>query len=377
MAGDKPSELAELQMQVNASDLPQLGEEISGFAPVAAPESCRDHPLVAGKLFYALPPDLLDRVLRFIPEEKFDPQLFVLERAMTHVCSPPTIGFWNGRMLQSHRLAPLPPLTTMDLSGMEQLGWSKEFQLGLKANLAQADVKLRSAQSLLAGYLGWLLTEKTFLEEHDALLGRHADFIRGNGLPQMATVGRAMASSSLKQLGFGADDDRASDAFDQFEKFYVRWRLQGLDGPYAPNPLTPQLPVYHFPGLFGHMREGGQTFYLPDIYPVPSRDELRQLIEENLRPSHALPGHLTSWQGLVSADRSERNQIQRYARLYPLQHAVRILYARHGSALKRSKGQLQAALGEHFGVSADAIKDDMALIAERLGSGWEEAPRVI
>lgn len=376
MTINNPPDSSSSRDRSTACEGPPVGAEFPGWTRLTPPESYRDHPLVSDKLFYVLPEGLLDRVLQEIATASFDPELVDLERAMTGAARPPMIGFWGNRPLQSSWLAPSSLLAAMDLRGVERLGWSVT-QHSLEALLAQADAKLDAMRLPVTGYLGWLLTNRTFTREHDQLLLRHAKFIRRNGLPLMGAVRRSVSSDSLQELGCEEADGQTALIVDEFEAFYVRWRLQGLNGPYAPDPLTPQLPVLHVPALLGHLKEGGQTFYLPDIYPVPGRDELRQLIEDNLRHPSELPSHLSDWQTLVSANRSERNQIQRFARLFALQHAIRLLYARHREALRNAKGHLQAALGGHFGVSADAIKGDLALIAERLGSGWEETPRAL
>ena len=151
-----------------------------------------------------------------------------------------------------------------------------------------------------------------------------------------------------------------------FEEFFIRWRLEGMPAPFVPQPMGPYLPVVDLRPVLGHMRQGGTTFYIPDICTVPSRDKLRELLEEALRDRSG-PDHLAEWFGIVQSDNAAKNQIPRYARIFEVQHYLRALYARHPAALERKKSALIVAISGYLGVSDDTIERDLSFIADRLG----------
>ena len=154
-----------------------------------------------------------------------------------------------------------------------------------------------------------------------------------------------------------------------FEEFFIRWRLEGMPAPFVPQPMGVHLPVVDLRPVLGHMRQGGTTFYIPDICPIPSRDKLREILEEALRDRNA-PDYLAEWFEIVHSDNVAKNQIPRYARIFEVQHYLRALYARHAVALERKKSAIVLAISEDLKVSDDSIERDLSFIADRLGSEW-------
>ena len=119
----------------------------------------------------------------------------------------------------------------------------------------------------------------------------------------------------------------------------------------------------------GHMRHGGTTFYLPDILPIPSRDEFRNILEESLRRRTSAE-HLAEWTRIVRSGNPARNQIHRYSRIFEIQHYLRALHRRHSQALHRKKGALIVSLAAFLDVSDATIEQDLRYIARRLGRDW-------
>lgn len=363
-------------------ELMEDGISIPGIRAHLAPMNIREHTLIKDNLFFSLSSNLLTCILNVIPESKFSPDLLSLENIAAAV-SAPVIGYWNERPLSSEWLAP-SPLLQPELLDWDKLNWPDEFRQSLRENLPELGTALAAARRPAVGYLGWLLTNRTFIQEHDTLLMRHALFIRASGIPKMGTIGPAVPADVSAKLNLEAPSAGQSEVLEEFELFYIRWRLQDLHGPYVPNPLMMHLPVRHLPSVLGHMKEAGKAFYLPDIYPVPDRDELTALIDSQLRPpskavapsNEATPNHLAEWHEIVAATQVAKNQIDRYARIYRLQHYVRALYSRHSFSLRNAKTKLHAAFAAYFKVDADTIKADMALISTRLGSDWEREKRL-
>jgi hypothetical protein len=373
---------------------------------VQAPSEYQEHELVANRLFYTVPRKLIDLLSRAPHRSRLAPELLGLELAMTEAAGS-ACGYWDGRAIRSIWLNPPPPLQTIDVQGEDIPGWTVADKAAIAADAKLIDEKLMAQRTPAVGYLGWLLTNNTFLDEHDELCRRHEALLKNSGMLRMGTVGRT--SSFQQEQSQVSNEGNFAEEFDivatvqdnphvqgtppntdngqtnartftvfleEFTALYIRWRLQDCDGPYLPSPLTQQLPVQHLSAMLGHMKEGGRSFYFPDTLPIPSRDVLRALIEESLRHRSSSPVHLAEWQNLIDGSQTAKNQLSRYARLFPLQHYIRELHTRHGSFLRNSRIHLRDAFGEYFGLSSATIEADLAFIDKRLGRGWESQPRV-
>ena len=239
----------------------------------------------------------------------------------------------------------------------------------------------------LVAFAGWLLTNPDFLAEHRQLFQDHAAFIGRHGIPRLVTaasdyrtpaerrVAGAVPPFDPADLGASEQGPAGSEAAcEDFETFYVRWRLQRLETPFLPEPIPPMLPVLHLPSVLGHMRAGGQVFYLPDIFPIPGRDELRELLDDNLRDVGPDADHLSEWRDIIGVANPSKNQLVRFARQFRVQHAARALYSRHSEALRRQRGRVILALAAWLGVSDETVRDDLDLISRRLGNDWESYP---
>ena len=135
--------------------------------------------------------------------------------------------------------------------------------------------------------------------------------------------------------------------------------------------MGPHLPVPDLCPVFGHMRQAGTTFYIPDIYPAASRDVLWEIIEEALCPwrnyQPILPNGLKSSVPITRP----RTRSPVMPRVFELHQA---LYARHAAALKRTKLAIIRVFSMQSGVSDDTVARDLNFIAARLGPDWRVAP---
>jgi hypothetical protein len=216
-------------------------------------------------------------------------------------------------------------------------------------------------------YAGWLLTNRQFLDEHDRLWSDHRDVIArwGTGqdlMPQTQLIDFGESpkpENDCKWLGFVASRDA----------FCLRWRLGGLPGPYLPEPLGPQMDGTIDANFLQTFRDAGSFFFLPDTIPLPSRDELRDSIEDS-RARQRNSGHLAEWFKYIRPNNSARNQLDRFSRIFELQHYWRILNERHGDALTNSIGKLEHAFANWFDISRESIRGDLIRIRQRLGSNW-------
>jgi hypothetical protein len=248
------------------------------------------------------------------------------------------------------------------IQGMTKFG---KTAIEAKTILALGQQRLGWTSDVRRGYAGWLMTNGSFLEEHQKLFQQWADEVAKQGIPRMGPVlsdGQSFPGAQLAEGHF-------EQFLHEFEEFFIRWRLEGMPAPFAPQPMGVHLPVVDLRPVLGHMRQGGTTFYIPDIFPVPSRDKLREIMEEALRDQNS-PAHLEEWLEIVHSDNVAKNQIPRYGRIFEIQHYVRALYARHAAALDRKKSAVVVAISLFLQVSDDTVERDLAFIAERLGANW-------
>jgi hypothetical protein len=198
-----------------------------------------------------------------------------------------------------------------------------------------------------------------FLSEQEAFSSSWRRQISQSGIPQLA-------SSSTGPLG---RRPKSKSRLRQFvlatQEFLVRWRLMGLAAKNLPLPLQPQTPVSEPILAMGPAYSAGGLFYFPDTFPVPSRDELRQILDDALH-GHVLPEHLHGWLAMIRGDNPAKNQLPRYARLFEIQHYYRIICDRHPD-LRGHSGTLQQGLAQFLNCREGTIAKDLIFIRQRQG----------
>jgi hypothetical protein len=223
--------------------------------------------------------------------------------------------------------------------------------------MAEADKRLDAVAAVARGYCGWLLTNRAFLGEQAKLLGRHLTLLGRYRLSKLAVAGVNSAAPAVRAA------PRAAHKFGQaLIAFCTRWQLADLIAPGLPVPLQPQVPLTSPALATQRMRSGGVMVYLPHIFPVPSRDELREILGDALHARRSSP-HLGEWMDIIaSGNATKTTQIARFARLFELQHYLRILQDRHGDALHRKLTQLRGVFANFFHVGDETIDADLKLI---------------
>jgi len=331
------------------------------------PPEYRQHRSLTGNIpYFTLPNNLIEAVVSEVGQERFDADLLEMEFALSDVCGDHTaqVGFWRGQpilydLLRTNSLSEDPFL----LENLPELiGRNAEEA---RDNLVELDSKLDWSIMIRRAYSGWLLTNPTFLGEQDQLLAEWGEEISQLGIP---TVGPPLREGAVVP-GAEQAQGRQAEFARAFVAFFTRWRLESMAAPLLPRPIGMYLPVTDLRVVLGHMRQGGTTFFLPDIYPVPSRDHLRTMLEDALRGPR-IPGHLQDWSDIVRADNPARNHLMRWARIFQLQHFVRALVRRHPAAMRRRQTACNHAFATLFHVSSDTIERDIALIDDRLGRDW-------
>ena len=343
------------------------GERPLALNPVTnnltAPAQLLRHQLVGERYFFALPSRLWEEICCHFGPTAFDPEIAELEVELEAVCSNLTTGcgLWRGRVFPYPHLrrAKVPKVFAADL-GLEIPQGLLDLQC------ATAENRLADLAQAARGYLGWLLLNPRFLDEHDELLRSCEQVVVRHGV---AEFGLPTPPLGFKELPVPAQTEfRAAD--ERFLEFFCRWRLQGLAAPYLPIPLQPlfasRLPAI---ALQRHLQTGG-LFVVPDTFAVPSRGEFREMLDDALHGSP--PSHLADWMKMIAAGNTGKQTIARYGRLFELQHYWRVLHHRHRKTFRRRDAKLKDAMAAYYQVKFKTIDEDLHAIRKCLGKSWIE-----
>lgn len=322
------------------------------------------HPLVEGRYLFALPRPLWDSVYSKIGQEAFDAEAVELELKLSDMCGDASfnVGLWQGRVFSYNLLRESP----LDLSSVECAAILKKNSIQLK-HLAQAfENRAKVFHRTTRAYVGWLLTNSDFLDEHDELFAAWTPMIQRWGLDRLGTP-------PMTGMFLPGDDPGADPSWPRykaaFNEFFTRWRLLGLAAPYLPIPLQPLMAGCVPLSAVSQLNNSGGAFCLPDTFPVPSRDTLRNLLDDALHGT-APPDHLTEWMKLISRENSAKRSLLKFARVFEVQHYWRILHHRHPIAIRRKLRLLKEAISSFLEVTWDTVHRDLFWIRRRLGSDW-------
>jgi len=212
------------------------------------------------------------------------------------------------------------------------------------------------------GYCGWLMTNTTFLSEHNLLFRTHASVILELGTNIIRVASERCLADSNEFLP--ADGGRLAFA-QAIQAFCSRWQLSGMAGPYLPIPQGVQTPVLSNDLLAPSMLNNGILLYLPFTFPLPSEDELRSMISDALTRRAGMD-HISDWIAVVSTKNANKGrQMERYGRVFEIQHFLRLLTERHPTALINNKQKAMRAFAKYYNqADIDTMKDDFKLIED-------------
>lgn len=331
----------------------------------SVPSELQHDRLPTDSYFYTLPPKLWDALLEHVGRSAFDAKLLELEE---------TSAKQNGD--HSHRVGFFQsfPVTLCGLVDLPSPPWTDEYLRAAGMDPVQVRYSLNVCKeqygSMLSrsrsSYLGWLLTNPKFLQEHDQLLKEHLETVQRYGLWNLALRKTAVRGGLFEER---LEDPHWHRFVDACRPFLQRWRLARLVGPYLPEPVTLQMSGLVSKSDLEWMMETGGIFYLPDTIPIPSRDQLRKLLDDSLHKGPK-PVHLEDWLKIVNAGNTARNRLDREARLFSLWHFYQLLVDRHATALKNNRGRVEDAFAQFFGVDKATIHHDLVEVPKRL-AGYE------
>ena len=186
------------------------------------PIEYRGHELVADRVFFALPEDLLKAIDDAIVQQH--KLASGIEAALSRVCGDHSqhVGFCNAVPIAYPYLR-RRAATSIVLDDAAHK-WLTRQILDAREKLQTAERRLKRHFNIAKAYAGWLLTQPTYVEEQDNLLREFHQEVRQWGLPNLA---RQTTSSAVFELPISRVP--APNVYvHRFEAFYLRWRLSGL-----------------------------------------------------------------------------------------------------------------------------------------------------
>lgn len=330
---------------------PPHSEFENGLSSTAIPEKwALDELLKDGRLYFCIPVVLWDEVLKEVGQSRFSDCDTEREKDVAAAVGHPDrfVGVWKGASIPYRYLHPHRPLiltkhaeivlgkTTSELASLEEVG---------TRNLSTFEIPTRA-------YLGWLLSNPTFINEHNQLTEEFAHELGSHGFPQPLQGSNARFQTAGSSSSWVA----------RFRDFYDCWRLQSLAAPYLPAPLEPLVPDYR------RYHSGTVSASIPDIAPVPGRGPIDEVLETSAH--HRPPEHLEEWFAIIAKENSAKNMFASYERRFRLQHYWRLLHSRYRVALHRKKVALIQAFATYFEVSTDSVKGDLRFFKKSLGDDW-------
>lgn len=321
------------------------------------PDSWNQASALDDGIYYIIPQDLMTLVIRHVGHEEFSRIDLERESELGRAAGSRWghVAIQNGGFIEFSDLEEFMPVE-IDPAAAEILGKNRE-QVRQLARTATA--RLRSVSGSRRGYLGWLLTRRQFLDEHDALLNQYGSQIQQMGFPHPARLGKPIPNTSISVT---------TDWVEDLRRFYARWRLQSMALPYLPRPLPYEIPSIQAPVCENDA--GILNVSIPDIYATPGRGQFNEMFEDALRRGQR-PENLSEWLRIVRSGNMGKKVIPMYERWFRLQHYWRLFHRRYPEPLRRKKSSLIKAFATFFDVSIDAIKSDLRRIGDLLGSDWE------
>ncbi|MFN3148850.1 hypothetical protein [Bremerella sp.] len=353
----------------------QFIQETPGTWSVKSTDQLRPefkHESVRNRHFYTLPIWLCEELESEEFSGKVDQEQIAVEKELSHWAAEENfIAVHNGHLFSDPYRDIDSPVSfrSQESAPDEQSNQATPNAAALDnaARIRNETVKRPFVQAL-RGYQGWLMSNPQFLQELDRLLLDHGPEIEDNHFDAQAWHVRLQADWIMNQNPGSVE---LPQALARYQVFLSRWRLSRLAGPSYPIPLGPLASGLIPQSMFHQLQSSGGFFFLPDIIPIPSRDELRSLITGALSAEEDTP-HLAKWRSLMDSSKSKGPAIQQHKRRFQVQHCWRLLHERHPGIFSRKRNKLQQLFAGALETSVNSIKEDFREFNRTLGDHWEE-----
>ncbi len=292
------------------------------------PQWVLNHPLVKDRYYYLLPDVLLRSISRLpalshVSREtlKLDNEVFKRLESMDA-----TVGLTGGQplnyslLMMKHRKIAVPEDLMREWEAINPRA---------RSGIAQAEEALNQDHDGLSAYVGWLLVTPTFLKERDSIMDSWASYIRHFGIPEAIHNDNA-------QLHF-TPSHRETDAFPEqqafvqtWKKFFIRWHLTGMAGPYLPIPVANHQHLFPCGLTINDYRKSTAGMSISPTQPLPNATELRVKVER-LSGMHRGEGHLSPWYEIVEiANQQKAKSLATYKRRLCFAHYWTVFQDHYG-----------------------------------------------
>lgn len=326
---------------------------------IEVPPGLRDSPALAAGPFFTIPGPLLEGLLA-VEEGIHDPKFIDMERQLSATSGDHSarIGFLGNMPIDFGLLRPGPSFKSHEnLSALAQ-SWGKTEEEVCEL-FDTGEARLKEIHTVARGYLGWLLTNLRFRAEYSEMFAEDQNPFASMAIatPECRVSDVSPFEQLVASLG-EADSFRARDAF------LGRWRLESMRASFLPMPICSTYPqIDQRPRR--EVVEGGQSFFIPDTFSVPTRDQLRHIIEDAVRGASSAD-HLEEWHGIVALGNTAKRQIERFGRVFEVQHYCQIIQSRYAKLLPGNRKKIVEVLAQFLKVQTYSIEQDIELITARL-----------
>lgn len=309
------------------------------------PESCE--PL------YAIPQSMLDGLESRSRAHLLSGAALNAEHELTeHCCTEQIVGYSHGWSVRFDLLDDPDRKAQSVRALVEEFAEMRGDPPPSRRTLMQFQLQSAGIKRAQRGYAGWLVTNQRYRQELRQVQEKWSPPARRFGLPMVGTLWHAPKSfrKSKYRMALAA--------------FFERWQLEGLASFELPVPMGPELPVVDPKPMIARMRACGTTLFLPDTFPVPSREEIRS-IGLNVQAQRA-DAHLRDWINIVRRE-GNRTGVARFGQLLAVHFCWAIVRSRYSNLVKRNAERIDAAVGQYVNCAPDTVRRFRRLIGERLG----------
>lgn len=320
-----------------------------GTHTTCVPDKLKCHPLIREICFYTLPTQILASIEKNVKGWSLDHESWLLEKELGAICGDHStqVGFNDGQSIEYHLLRG-PDAFRLNLEQIKSMNWEGMNDAKIAAFVRDFDGRRKWYHTSARGYAGWLNCNPEFCRERDAAIGKEYRVV------SLAPSLSANASGGSLPISL--------------QSFLVRWRLMGMAGPRLPVPMQPMMGGEFPVSILPQLMDAGGVFNIPDTCPLPSRDELREMLQDAIRGRTS--DHLDEWYRVIATANSAKTEISRYARLLELQHYWELIQVRHEDRVHRRLKALRRVIGEFLGASLASIEGDLRFLRGKLGSNF-------
>jgi hypothetical protein len=319
---------------------------------------------VGDQYFYVLPWPLIESIESRIAPSPFADAVGIREKELSQQCHLEySAGFRNAANISYSQLLPQRPLPIPPQEHVEQLGWNMNAAR-VSLNLTRINKLLAHRDNVARGYVGWLLSNPEFIQEHDDVVAAWAQSVTQSAKVPPALLD--LTTSPSPRAAAQKDNSKSRN-------FLLRWRLVKLAGPELPVPMLPTMAGAFPESILPQLMQVGGLFHYPDTFPVPSRDELRDMLSDALK-DQSDADHLAEWQKIIGRTNQAKNQITHYAVRRQLYHFWRLIQLRYRDKVAHRRKVIRECLAKFLGVTEMSVRTNLQNISQRLGPDWAQRP---